>query len=109
MFGLFEARIGSDIAQAGAAGAAGAKIIETAGERLAGFGLTSACDADMRRDTFAAFAAADAAGQLRQRIYGLVVPDQVDWLLRAGPQRRHSGQLATVALEIWADRRIGSR
>ena len=110
MFALFEARIRSDIAQAGgAAGAAGAKIIETAGERLAGFGLTSACDADMRRDTFAAFAAADAAGQLRQRIYGLVVHDQVDWLLGAGLQGRHSGQLATEAVKIWADGGMSSR
>ena len=60
MFALFEARIRRDIAQADGAGAT---IIETAGERLAGFGLTSACDADMRRDTFAAFAEADAAGR----------------------------------------------
>jgi predicted amidohydrolase YtcJ len=50
MFALFEARIRRDIAQADAAGA---KIIETAGERLAGFGLTSACDADMRPASFA--------------------------------------------------------
>jgi predicted amidohydrolase YtcJ len=106
MFALFEARIRRDIAQADAAGA---KIIETAGERLAGFGLTSACDADMRRDTFAAFADADAAGQLRQRIYGLVVHDQVDWLLGAGLQGRHSGQLATEAVKIWADGGMSSR
>ena len=106
MFALFEARIRRDIAQAGAAGAT---IIETAGERLAGFGLTSACDADMRRDTFAAFAEADAAGQLRQRIYGLVVHDQVDWLLGAGLQGRHSGQLATEAVKIWADGGMSSR
>jgi predicted amidohydrolase YtcJ len=106
MFALFEARIRRDIAQAGAAGAT---IIETAGERLAGFGLTSACDADMRRDTFAAFAEADGAGQLRQRIYGLVVHDQVDWLLGAGLQGRHSGQLATEAVKIWADGGMSSR
>jgi predicted amidohydrolase YtcJ len=106
MFALFEARIRRDIAQAGAAGAT---IIETAGERLAGFGLTSACDADMRRDTFAAFAEADAAGQLRQRIYGLVVHDQVDWLLGARLQGRHSGQLATEAVKIWADGGMSSR
>jgi len=112
MFALFEARIRHDITQAGAAGAAsaaGATIIETAGERLAGFGLTSACDADMRRDTFAAFAEADAAGRLRQRIYGLVVHDQVDWLLGAGLQGRHSGQLATEAVKIWADGGMSSR
>ena len=106
MFALFAQNIRRDITRAGTAGA---KIIETAGERLAGFGLTSACDADMRRDTFAAFAEADAAGQLRQRIYGLVVHDQVDWLLSAGLQGRHSGQLATEAVKIWADGGMSSR
>jgi predicted amidohydrolase YtcJ len=111
MFALFEQNIRRDIARAGTAGAgtAGAKIIETAGERLAAFGLTAACDADMRRDTFAAFAEADAAGLLRQRIYGLVVHDQVDWLLGAGLQGRHSGQLATEAVKIWADGGMSSR
>jgi predicted amidohydrolase YtcJ len=63
----------------------------------------------MRRDTFAAFAAADAGGLLRQRIYGLVVHDQVDWLLGAGLQGRHSGQLATEAVKIWADGGMSSR
>jgi predicted amidohydrolase YtcJ len=106
MFALFEQNIRRDIARAGAAGTT---IVQTAGERLAGFGLTSACDADMRRDTFAAFAEADAAGQLRQRIYGLVVHDQVDWLLGAGLQGRHSGQLATEAVKIWADGGMSSR
>ena len=106
MFALFEQNIRRDLAQAGTAGA---KLVETAGERLASFGLTSACDADMRRDTFAAFAEADAAGLLRQRIYGLVVHDQVDWLLGAGLQGRHSGQLATEAVKIWADGGMSSR
>ena len=80
-----------------------------AGQRLAAFGLTSACDADMRRDTFAAFAEADAGGLLSQRIYGLVVHDQVDWLLAAGLQGRHSGRLATEAVKIWADGGMSSR
>ncbi|MGH3163236.1 MAG: amidohydrolase, partial [Streptosporangiaceae bacterium] len=106
MFALFEQNIRRDLAQAGAAGA---KLVETAGERLASFGLTSACDADMRRDTFAVFAEADAGGLLRQRIYGLVVHDQVDWLLGAGLQGRHSGQLATEAVKIWADGGMSSR
>ncbi|HEY1004342.1 MAG TPA: amidohydrolase family protein, partial [Streptosporangiaceae bacterium] len=106
MFALFEQNIRRDLAQAATAGA---KLVETAGERLASFGLTSACDADMRRDTFAAFAEADAAGLLRQRIYGLVVHDQVDWLLGAGLQGRHSGQLATEAVKIWADGGMSSR
>ena len=52
-----------------------------AGQRLAAFGVTTACDADMRRDTFAAFAEADERGVLSQRIYGLVVHDEVDWLV----------------------------
>ncbi len=106
MFALFEQNIRRDMARAAGAGA---RIIETAGERLAAFGLTAACDADMRRDTFAAFAEADAAGLLRQRIYGLVVHDQVDWLLGAGLQGRHSGQLATEAVKIWADGGMSSR
>jgi len=107
MFALFEQNIRRDIAQAGAA--AGSRLVRTAGERLAAFGLTSACDADMRRDTFAAFAEADAGGLLSQRIYGLVVHDQVDWLLGAGLQGRHSGQLATEAVKIWADGGMSSR
>ena len=106
MFALFERNIRRDIAQEGAAGA---RLVRTAGERLAAFGLTSACDADMRRDTFAVFAEADAAGLLSQRIYGLVVHDQVDWLLGAGLQGRHSGQLATEAVKIWADGGMSSR
>ena len=60
---------------------------QAAGQRLAAFGLTAACDADMRRDTFAAFVEADAGGLLSQRIYGLVVHDQVG----AVRQGRHSG------------------
>jgi predicted amidohydrolase YtcJ len=107
MFALFEQNIRRHIAQAGAA--AGTRLVRTAGERLAAFGLTSACDADMRRDTFAAFAEADAGGLLSQRIYGLVVHDQVDWLLGAGLQGRHSGQLATEAVKIWADGGMSSR
>ena len=106
MFALFERNIRRDIAQEGAAGA---RLVRTAGERLAAFGLTSACDADMRRDTFAVFAEADADGLLSQRIYGLVVHDQVDWLLGAGLQGRHSGQLATEAVKIWADGGMSSR
>jgi hypothetical protein len=106
MFALFEQNIRRDMAQAGSTGG---KLVETAGERLAAFGLTAACDADMRRGTFAAFAEADAAGLLRQRIYGLVVHDQVEWLLGAGLQGRHSGQLATEAVKIWADGGMSSR
>jgi predicted amidohydrolase YtcJ len=86
-----------------------ARLMERAGQHLASLGITAACDADLRRDTFAAFAEADQAGALRQRIYGLVVHDQVDWLLAEGLQGRHSGRLATEAVKIWADGGMSSR
>ena len=82
MFALFERNLRADMARMGADARAG--VVRMAGQRLAELGLTSACDADLRRDTFAAFAEADAGGLLSQRIYGLVVHDQVDWLLAAG-------------------------
>jgi predicted amidohydrolase YtcJ len=103
MFALFEQNLRRDMARMG--GATGAGLVRAAGQRLAALGLTSACDADLRRDTFAAFAAADAAGQLSQRIYGLIVHDQVG----AVPQGRHSGRLATEAVKIWADGGMSSR
>jgi len=107
MFALFEQNLRRDIARMGAA--AGAGLVRSAGQHLAALGLTAACDADMRRDTFAAFAEADADGLLSQRIYGLVVHDQVDWLLAAGLRGRHSGRLATEAVKIWADGGMSSR
>jgi predicted amidohydrolase YtcJ len=107
MFALFERNLREDLARMGADARAG--VVRMAGQRLAELGLTSACDADLRRDTFAAFAEADAGGLLSQRIYGLVVHDQVDWLLAAGLQGRHSSQLATEAVKIWADGGMSSR
>jgi predicted amidohydrolase YtcJ len=107
MFALFEQNLRRDIARMGAGQRGG--LVHAAGQRLAALGLTAACDADMRRDTFAAFAEADAGGLLSQRIYGLVVHDQVDWLLGAGLQGRHSGRLATEAVKIWADGGMSSR
>ena len=38
----------------------GVGLVQAAGQRLAAFGLTSACDADLRRDTFAAFFAKES-------------------------------------------------
>jgi len=107
MFALFEQNLRDDITRMGAAERA--RLIERAGQHLAALGITAACDADLRRDTFAAFAEADQAGALRQRIYGLVVHDQVDWLLAGGLQGRHSGRLATEAVKIWADGGMSSR
>ena len=107
MFALLERNMKEDITRMGAAERA--RLVERAGQRLAALGLTAACDADLRRDTFAAFAEADQAGRLHQRIYGLAVHDQVDWLLAEGLQGRHSGRLATEAVKIWADGGMSSR
>ena len=85
MFALLERNLRDDITRMGAAERA--RLMERAGQRLAALGITAACDADLRRDTFAAFAEADQAGALHQRIYGLVVHDQVDWLLSGGAAR----------------------
>jgi predicted amidohydrolase YtcJ len=107
MFALLERNLRDDITRMGATERA--RLMQRAGQRLAALGITAACDADLRRDTFAAFAEADQAGALHQRIYGLVVHDQVDWLLADGLQGRHSGRLATEAVKIWADGGMSSR
>jgi len=107
MFALFERNLRHDIARLGPHARAG--LAQRATQRLAALGLTSACDADVRRDSFAAFAEADARDLLSQRIYGLVVHDQVDWLLAAGLRGRHSSRLATEAVKIWADGGMSSR
>jgi predicted amidohydrolase YtcJ len=103
MFALFARSLHRDLARM--SDDTGSGLIGAAGRKLSSFGITSACDADLRRETFAAFAAADAAGHLRQRIYGLIVHDQAD----AVPRRRHSGRLATEAVKIWADGGMSSR
>jgi predicted amidohydrolase YtcJ len=107
MFVLFERNLRHDLGRMGAAEST--RVVEAAGQRLAALGLTTACEADMRRDSFAAFAEADAGGRLSQRIYGLVVHDQVGWLLEAGLRGRHSGRLAAEAVKIWADGGMSSR
>jgi predicted amidohydrolase YtcJ len=107
MFTLFERNLRHDLGRMGAA--ASARVVQAAGQRLAAFGLTAACEADLRRDSFGAFAEADASGLLSQRIYGLVVHDQVDWLLGAGLRGRHSGRLAAEAVKIWSDGGMSSR
>ena len=107
MFAIFEQNIHRDMARLG--GGAPGGLVQAAGQRLAALGLTAACDADMRRDTLTSYAEADAAGLLSQRIYGLIVHDQVDWLLGAGLQGRHSDRLAAEATKIWADGGMSSR
>ncbi len=103
MFALFERNLREDIARMGAAARIG--LIGAASQRLAAFGVTGACDADMRTDTYAAYAEADAAGLLGVRIRGLVVHDHADRV----PAGRHSDRLATGAVKIWADGGMSSR
>ncbi len=103
MFALFERNVREDLARMDAA--ARVRLVQGASQRLAALGLTTACDADMRRDTFAAYAEADADGALGLRVYGMIVHDQVDWI----PRARHSDKLATEAAKIWADGGMSSR
>jgi predicted amidohydrolase YtcJ len=107
MFALFERNLRHDITRMGAAERTA--LVESAGWYLAELGVTAACDADMRRDTLAAFAEADEAGVLAQRIYGLVVHDEVDWLVASGLRGRRSGRLAAEAVKIWSDGGMSSR
>jgi predicted amidohydrolase YtcJ len=107
MFRVFAGRLRDDLADMDPA--ARARVVRRAGQRLAALGITAACDADMRCQTFAAYAEADDAGELSQRIYGLTVHDEVDELVRSGLQGRRSGRLAAQAVKIWADGGMSSR
>ena len=107
MFRVFADRLRRDLADMDAA--ARGRVVRRAGQRLAALGITAACDADMRCQTLAAYAEADDAGALAQRIYGLTVHDEVDELIRSGLQGRRSGRLAAQAVKIWADGGMSSR
>jgi predicted amidohydrolase YtcJ len=107
MFALFERNLRRDLGQMSADQRA--RVVGMAGQRLAALGITAACDADLRRDSFAVFADADESGVLRQRIYGLVVHDEVDWLVASGLLGRCSARLAAEAVKIWTDGGMSSR
>jgi predicted amidohydrolase YtcJ len=107
MFALFERNLRHDMTRMGAAQRAA--LVEGAGRYLAELGVTSAGDADTRRDTLAAFAEADDAGVLRPRIYGMVVHEEADWLVASGLRGRRSGRLAAEAVKIWSDGGMSSR
>ncbi len=91
----------SDVGQAG--------LVAAASQHCAALGITAACDADTRRDSLTAYAEADARGALDVRIGGLVVHDEVDWLLASGLRGRRSGRLSAAAVKIWADGGMSSR
>jgi predicted amidohydrolase YtcJ len=107
MFALFERNLRHDLTGMSPGQRAG--LVQNAQRYFAERGVTAACDADMRRDTFAAFAEADEGGALSQRIYGLVVHDEVDWLVASGLRGRRSDRLAAEAVKIWADGGMSSR
>jgi predicted amidohydrolase YtcJ len=107
MFAVFERNFRADLARMSAAQQAG--LMQVAGQHFAALGVTAVCDADVRRDTLTAFAEADEHGVLPIRVYGLVVHDQVDWLLDSGLRGRHSDWLTADAVKIWADGGMSSR
>lgn len=107
MFALFERNLRHDIARLNAGQRA--DLVASAQRYFAELGVTAVCDADMRRDTLAAFAEADEAGALAQRIYGLVVHEEADWLMGSGLRGRRSGRLTADAVKIWADGGMSSR
>jgi len=107
MFTLLERNMRHDITHMSAGQRAG--LVTSAQRYFAELGVTAVCDADMRRGTLTAFAEADEAGVLQQRIYGLVVHDEVDWLLASGLRGRRSGRLTADAVKIWADGGMSSR
>ena len=96
-----------DMQRMGAAARAG--LVARAGQHFAALGITAACDADTRRDSLTAYAEADEQGVLGARIAGLVVHDEVDWLLGSGLQGRRSPRLAAESVKIWADGGMSSR
>ena len=107
MFRVFGNKLRHDLAHMDAA--ARARVVRRAGQRLATLGITAACDADLRCQTFESYAEADDAGVLDQRIYGLTVHDEVDQLVKTGLRGRRSGRLAAEAVKIWADGGMSSR
>jgi len=86
-----------------------AGLIARAGQHFAALGVTAACDADTRRASLTAYAEADEQGVLGVRIAGLVVHDEVDWLLGSGLRGRRSPRLAADSVKIWADGGMSSR
>src|ERR1700722_15505620 len=89
--------------------AARAGLVARAAQHFAALGITAACDADTRRASLTAYAEADEQGVLGVRIAGLVVHDEVDWLLGAGLRGRRSPRLAAESVKIWADGGMSSR
>lgn len=107
MFALLERNLRADLGRMSESQRAG--IARSACRRFAERGVTAVGDADLRRDTFSVFAAADEAGALALRTFGLAVHDEVDALERAGLRGRRSDRLAWDAVKIWADGGMSSR
>jgi len=107
MFDLFERNRRRDLAAMDSAQRA--QLVAAAGRYFAERGITTACEADLRRDALSIFAECDESGTLPMRIYGLAVHQEVDWLIAAGLRGRHSSRLAVEAVKIWADGGMSSR
>ena len=106
-FTLFWGGLRRDMEQMNAAARAG--LVARAAQHFAALGVTAACDADTRRESLTAYAEADERGVLGVRVAGLVVHDEVDWLLGSGLRGRRSPRLAAESVKIWADGGMSSR
>jgi predicted amidohydrolase YtcJ len=106
-FTLLWGGVRRDVERMGAAARAG--LVARAAQHFAALGVTAACDADTRRHSLTAYAEADEQGVLGVRIRGLVVHDEVDWLLGSGLRGRRSARLAADSVKIWADGGMSSR
>jgi len=84
-------------------------LVARAARHFASRGVTAACDADARGASLTAYAEADDQGALGVRIAGLVVHDELDWLLGSGLRGRRSSRLAAESVKIWADGGMSSR
>jgi len=84
-------------------------LVARAARHFASRGVTAACDADARGASLTAYAEADDQGALGVRIAGLVVHDELDWLLGSGLRGRRSPRLAAESVKIWADGGMSSR
>jgi predicted amidohydrolase YtcJ len=86
-----------------------AQLVAGAGRYFAERGITTVCEADLRRDALAIYAEADDQGTLPLRVHGLAVHEEVGWLAGSGLRGRRSSRLSTEGVKIWADGGMSSR
>jgi predicted amidohydrolase YtcJ len=85
------------------------RFVQGVEQHFTRLGITTTCDADLRRDGFAVFAEADAHGALSLRVHGLFPHDEADWLVESGARSYNSDRLTVTGIKIWADGGMSSR